>query len=369
MASDKNLKLNNFNGINVEDADTYISPENCVDCSNIVLNNPYGTINADVGMSKLNSVAYSSSIIAIHQLPKHNWTNGTEDVFCFVNGTWTYGWPIYPWTAWTAIDGNSFQPFGSKYNSTSDIFIICDSTNHKIIKTDIKFNTYEAYGSSGSGVGQFSSPVDAYYDASTEFIYVCDYGNKRIVKTKIDGSGWETYGTVGSGTGEFNSTYSIYYDSDTEFIYISDDQNNRIVKTKIDGTGWDTLALGFRPSKFYYDSSSEYFYICSSASNLIRRIKFDGSGSNTHSPGTINPIACFYDSENDYLYYTDIQGSADNIGRITWDTKDVTTFGTGGSGEDQFSQPTSITLYNNYIYIGDWQNNRMIRFHISEFDS
>ncbi|MFH1230380.1 MAG: hypothetical protein V1709_02670, partial [Planctomycetota bacterium] len=53
------------------------------------------------------------------------------------------------------------------------------------------------------------------------------------VKTKIDGSEWNAYGSRGSGLGQFNSPSGIYYDTLTEYIYVADSGNNRIVQTSI----------------------------------------------------------------------------------------------------------------------------------------
>jgi len=149
--------------------------------------------------------------------------------------------------------------------------------------------TTSSYGGSGSGVGQFylTNGHDnnaMYFDSVNGDIYVSDMGNNRIVKTKLDGSwtGWTTYGSSGSGVGQFSlSTYlnpqGISFDAATGYVYILDTGNARVVKTKIDGTGWTTLA---RPAGtingMTADPATDYIHLSTGAT--LWKSKMDGTG-------------------------------------------------------------------------------------------
>jgi DNA-binding beta-propeller fold protein YncE len=59
--------------------------------------------------------------------------------------------------------------------------------------------------SGGSGTGQFTTPAGIALDTNGR-ISVADSGNNRIVRMdNISGSGWAAFGSLGSGVDQFNS--------------------------------------------------------------------------------------------------------------------------------------------------------------------
>lgn len=87
---------------------------------------------------------------------------------------------------------------------------VADTGNHRIDRIDnwtasgwvAKFS---AFGSQGSGVGQFNEPMDVEIDAQGR-IYIADTHNHRIVRVNdMTGAGWTTLGTGTCGTAVVNS--------------------------------------------------------------------------------------------------------------------------------------------------------------------
>jgi hypothetical protein len=121
---------------------------------------------------------------------------------------------------------------------------VADTYNCRIVRIDnIKGANWTTYGGvCGSGQGQFYDPSGIAVD-SAEKIYIMDTGNSRIVRIDdMTGANWITYGAVGSGVGQFASFSSIALDTESR-IYVADTGNLRIVRfDDMHGTNWTTLA-------------------------------------------------------------------------------------------------------------------------------
>ncbi len=106
-----------------------------------------------------------------------------------------------------------------------------DQVNDRIVKT--KWD-----GTGWQTLSVVDAPRSVYYDAATEFLYILRLSAGYVVKTKIDGSESESWGSSGSGTGQFNTPIEMDYSDG--YFFIADHGNNRIVKTKYGGEGWQT---------------------------------------------------------------------------------------------------------------------------------
>jgi hypothetical protein len=65
-----------------------------------------------------------------------------------------------------------------------------------------------AWGSRGSGPGQFSQPKGVAVDAAGH-VYVADYGNSRVQEYTTDGAFITQWGSPGSGNGQFSNLWGI----------------------------------------------------------------------------------------------------------------------------------------------------------------
>ena len=76
------------------------------------------------------------------------------------------------------INGEEFYPSAILVNLDEINFYICDSSNHRILITDLDFNFIKSFGSKGYAMHQFNAPYDI-CSSSSKF-YICDNNNKRI---------------------------------------------------------------------------------------------------------------------------------------------------------------------------------------------
>lgn len=152
-----------------------------------------------------------------------------------------------------------------------------------------------AFGSEGSGPGQFGKATAMCLDAKGR-IYVADPGLDRIVRCDgMDGSGWVSFGTTGSGDGCLKSPLGVCVDQRGR-IHVADWGNNRIVRfDDMDGSGWVTLG-GPEPSEgpgrfaqpfgIFVDPSG-WIYVSVHPATVVRMDDMDGSGWVTIRPANL----------------------------------------------------------------------------------
>ena len=105
---------------------------------------------------------------------------------------------------------------------------VADRDNDRIQKFDGNGNFILAWGSQGSGNGQFKKPQNVAID-SLNNIYVADHDNDRIQKFSSSGNFLLKWGSLGTGDGQFKHPIGIAVDT-LDNIYVADLDNDRIQK-------------------------------------------------------------------------------------------------------------------------------------------
>lgn len=173
-----------------------------------------------------------------------------------------------------------------------------------------------AFGSAGSGPGQFGRAAAMCLDAKGR-IYVADPGLDRIVRCDgMDGSAWVSFGTLGSGEGCFKAPLGVCVDTRGR-IHVADWGNNRIVRfDDMDGSGWVTLGgpeQGEGPGRFaqpfgIFVDPSGWIYVSVHPATVVRMDDMDGSGWVTIRPANLRLQRVRYtrglsvDPENNAVY-------------------------------------------------------------------
>ncbi len=205
------------------------------------------------------------------------------------------------------------------------IVYVIDTSNDRIISfSNFSGTTFSSsFGSAGSGVGQFSLPLDLEIFGGK--IYILDSANHRLVRMdNMSGDGWTTLGTFGSGVGQFNSPTGLHIDS-LGLIYIADRLNHRIVRMNdITGAGWGSIG-SIGSGVFQFNSPSDIV------------------------------------TNTNYLYAAD--GGNDRVVRMNLDgATGWFTSGSTGSSTNQYNEPLGIDLDSSgRIYIADFFNSRIVR--------
>jgi DNA-binding beta-propeller fold protein YncE len=130
-------------------------------------------------------------------------------------------------TSWTIFGssgtglGQFRTPLGLDVDASGNIWI-ADSSNNRIQK----FNGISTYTQYGTG-GVFLTPSDVAVDPLSGAIWVADTGHNKIQKSTDGGLTWTAYGSVGTGNGQFQSPTGIAL-GPSGFVWVNDYLNNRI---------------------------------------------------------------------------------------------------------------------------------------------
>ncbi len=118
------------------------------------------------------------------------------------------------------------SPFGVAAPGGSSIYV-ADTGNNRIIRLD-EGGTFHAFGSAGSGNGQFMTPWDLAFGPDGD-LFVVDRANHRIQKFTAGGQFLSKFGTQGGGPGQLQSPEGMTVDAAGN-VYVADIGNSRIVR-------------------------------------------------------------------------------------------------------------------------------------------
>jgi tripartite motif-containing protein 71 len=122
---------------------------------------------------------------------------------------------------------NPSQPPGGGIAVSGQHVYVADSGNDRIERFNLEGGEPLAWGTYGSGPGQFSYPRGV--AANENEVIVSDDDNHRIEKFSPEGAFEAQAGSAGDGPGEFGFPYGVALDSAGD-VYVADDSNDRVVK-------------------------------------------------------------------------------------------------------------------------------------------
>ena len=194
-----------------------------------------------------------------------------------------------------------------------------------------------AFGSVGSGAGEFNDPRGVGVSPDGETVWVADQFNHRIaVWTKTGATAWAnltTFGSFGSGANEFSSPFAVAAAPDGQTVWVADSNNNRVsVWTKTGATTWaNVTTFGSGP----------------------------GSGASEFSV----PTGVAVSADGQTAWIAEVGNNRVSVwgktGATTW--ANVTTFGSAGSEPSQFNQPfgVEVSADGQTVWVADRDNHRV----------
>jgi uncharacterized protein YmfQ (DUF2313 family) len=250
-----------------------------------------------------------------------------------------------------SLDGQFRYPTGITVKD-SEIFI-CDRQNHRIQVFDLSGVFLRKFGTVGSGQDQFFFPDGVTNDGT--HIYIVDSGNHRIKKVLPNGTFVLEFGSIGSGNDNFNYPVGIKYINSN--LHIADKQNNRI---KIHDTSGAFV------------SEITGFNLPEDVSLISGLLAISDSGNKEIK--TYAGLVQVADSSFEYVYPTfseesegllitsDTQGN--RLVFLDQDLNTVDTFGSVGSGQDQFFFPAGLYYDDTMLIVVDSANHRIKIFEL-----
>lgn len=265
-----------------------------------------------------------------------------------------------------------------------------DSKIYKLLVSDLSI--FSSIGSLGSDDDNFNYPEGICVDNTGTYIYICDTGNHRIVKRLCSDL---SYVSQYSSADLVNSYYyGIAIDNDDQFIYVADNGTNRVEKINTSDMTLNSAIITFNGA----DSFSGLQDIAVYGDNLFiadegnRRIvqlnkssfAYVNEFNTTNIPSTIPATLQLIDnvtgitSESSHLYVAmnhATQGSFitkqsfdsnRKVGYLAVTDRHVVTAGNAvGYSNNQFDDIRSIDTDGTYLYVCDFNNNRVMKLNCS----
>ena len=295
--------------------------------------------------------------------------SGQHRLYVQVEGENIAGSPFnisaFPTTATETIGGLK-HPWGVAVTSQGQV-VISESQRNCITLVN-KNGGKRSFGSKGSGPGKLHGPVYVACTSSGELI-VCNYHGNTIQKYSLDGRSVAHVEARGDGAVQPFHPMGIAVHPHTNKVYVSDYSNDLIQIFNPDlthsGSFGDTgsgngqfsnhphsISFGSTGNLFVADCDNNRVQVFTAAGEYIYQFKEKDGGERLNTPVGIALDA------NDIVYIS--ERSSHPISVFTRDGQYLTSFGSKGSGQEEFNLPTGVAISNNgKIYIADRENGRV----------
>lgn len=210
-------------------------------------------------------------------------------------------------------------------------------------------------GSAGSGEGQFQAPAGIAVSpsgATAGNIWVADSENDRVQRFSESGSFLGAFGSSGTGNGQFDTPADAATDGST--VWVTDEMNNRVQSfaastgaylgqfgTKGTGNGQLVLPTGIARAPtgnlWVVDTGNDRIQEFTSGGSFVRAVGGQGSGN-----GQFNgPQGIAVDAEGN-VYVVDTNN--DRVEKFSSTGTYLSQFGGTGTGNGQFDEPVAIDV-------------------------
>ena len=264
----------------------------------------------------------------------------------------------------------SYKPIGVTVDERMNLFVI-DMTP-RVSKFDSSGRMVTAWGGSGSNDGEFFLTDAGFLGSNIASdqqgnVYIPDTGNARI--EKFDGSGrfLLAWGSRGTGKGQFMYPHGVAVDRQRDIVYVADTNNGRI---QVFDTAGHFLALWgggiSQPIDIAVGSGGNLLIV---DLGQVRILRFDSTGRplaqwggyGTRDGQFAQPLSCAVDGQGN-LYVADTGNH--RIQQFDSNGQFIAQWGNRGSDEGQFLYPTGVAVDGQgAVFIADSGNHRVLKFH------
>jgi YD repeat-containing protein len=273
-------------------------------------------------------------------------------------------------------NGQLTKPIDEAVDRMGNVWVT-DSSNNRIEEFSPYGAFLGAYGSFGTGHGQFNSPGGIAINQSTGNIYVTDQKNGRVEEFSPTGKYIAEFGKPGSGSGEFSNPYGVAIDGSGN-IWVVDLYNGRvqefsqsensftlvqIVGKKGPGNGEfvEPMFLAFDNGNLYVtdqgNSRVQEFKVHNAEHEYVTQFGSKGTGNGQFE--FVEGIAA--DPKTGELYVADT--GKNRVEEFSPAGAFLGSFGSLGTGEGQFKSPVGLAFTAaGTLFVDDYGNNRIVKY-------
>jgi tripartite motif-containing protein 71 len=263
-------------------------------------------------------------------------------------------------------NGHFYLPVAAAVDGAGKVWVT-DYYNGRVQKFSATGEFLAAYGSIGTGNGQFTHPTGIGINQSTGNVYVGDCGNSRIEELNSSGEFVRTFGSAGTEPGQLSCMEGVKIDSAGN-VWVADKHNNRIQEFSSTGTfiaAYGSLGSGngqFNgPEDIAFSGGN--MYITDFHNNRVQELSMTGAyikqfGTEGGNSGQFKgPEAIVTDAAGNL--YVDDNGNA-RIDEFKPSGAFLATFGSTGTSEGQISNPLGLAINaGGALYVVDSGNDRV----------
>ncbi len=262
-------------------------------------------------------------------------------------------------TQWGSYGGGhgQFGPIGGLAVDAADDVYVVDSSHNRIEKFGPDGEFITAWGHGGGELGEFdfgssqnpSQPPGGGIAVSGGHVYVADSGNDRIERFNLEGGEATAWGTRGSGPGQFSYPRAVA--ANESEVVVTDDDNHRIERFSPEGAfEAEAGSQGDGPGQFGYpygvalDAAGDVYVADDSNDRIVKltpQLAFDGAwGGVGPKPGELDfPRALASDPAGD-TYVADTANDRVEVFDPNGDY--LRAFGASGRGPGQLTAPRGL---------------------------
>jgi hypothetical protein len=276
--------------------------------------------------------------------------------------------------------GISSSPTGVATDPDGNVYV-ADYNNDQIDKFTRDGALIQSFGTSGAGNGQLNGPIAVDLDASGN-IHIAEDLNNRVQVLSPTGAFVRTWGTLGNANGQFNKPYGIAVASNGE-VYVAERNNHRVQQFTSTGAfvrkwgrngGDGTPGTGNGEFRFPYGISvtDGLVYVADTGNHRVQRFTRSGvflsRWGRNGGDGTSGTLTAEFIFPMDAVVRPDGDVEVTDYGnqrvqRFTPVGVFVSTFGSSGSQDGQFTGPWSMAIdCRTNLYVSDPNTNRIQKF-------
>ena len=269
-------------------------------------------------------------------------------------------------------NGQFSSPRDVATDSAGNVWV-ADSENSRVEELNAEGVFVRAFGSAGTGNGQFKV-IDGIAVDSKGDVWVTDAGNARIQEFTSEGVFVRTFGSYGTGNGQLVCPEGLAVDGSGN-VWVADTCNGRVEEFSSSGVFVKTVgSYGSGNGEFYsptdvaFDTKGD-MWVTDRGNDRVEEFNTEGSfvrafGSSGSGNGQFNePERLTVSPQEDNIWVADTLNNRVQVFSPTGVYQYQ--FGTSGSGGGQFNRPEGIAIHAGNVYVGDRENNRIQKWVLS----